>query len=331
MRVVQVQQHFQPGLLLAGSITNKEVDKCPVQQKGKGDSSSNIENTNVPDHKEHLDKNCPELSTTFESAFVHLKNSKYYSLIPPGEKKIPETSVHKQAKPSKNTILVNPRQKGNPLLKSIRNVPWEFSEIEPDYVMGQTTCALFLRFVNYMKKHFKIEPDYVKSQITCTLFLSLRYHSLFPNYIHDRLKALGKSYQLRVLLVQVDVTDPHPTLKELSKIAILADCTLMLAWSPEEAGRYVETYKVFENKSAEFIMEKQEDDLYSQLVDALTTVKSINRTDAMSLLSMFGSLEKIVEASENDLSLCPGIGPQKAARLHWVLHQPFIKSQGQHV
>lgn len=225
-------------------------------------------------------------------------------MIPPGEEKIPETSVHKEAKPSKNTILVNPRQKGNPLLKSIRNVPWEFSEIEPDYVMGQTTCALFL---------------------------SLRYHSLFPNYIHDRLKALGKSYQLRVLLVQVDVTDPHPTLKELSKIAILADCTLMLAWSPEEAGRYVETYKVFENKSAEFIMEKQEDDLYSQLVDALTTVKSINRTDAMSLLSMFGSLEKIAEASENDLSLCPGIGPQKAARLHWVLHQPFIKSQGQHV
>ena len=33
---------------------------------------------------------------------------------------------------------------------------------------------------------------------------SVRYHSLHPNYIHDRLKSLGKQYQLRVLLVLVD-------------------------------------------------------------------------------------------------------------------------------
>lgn len=73
-------------------------------------------------------------------------------------------------------LLVNPKQRGNPLLKSVRNVPWEFDDIVPDYQMGQTTCALFL---------------------------SLRYHNLNPDYIHDRLKNLGRLYQLRVLLVQV--------------------------------------------------------------------------------------------------------------------------------
>ncbi len=36
------------------------------------------------------------------------------------------------------------------------------------------------------------------------LFCSVRYHSLHPNYVHDRLKSLGKQYQLRVLLVLVD-------------------------------------------------------------------------------------------------------------------------------
>ncbi|KAG2456699.1 ERCC1 protein, partial [Polypterus senegalus] len=36
-------------------------------------------------------------------------------------------------------------------------------------------------------------------------FNSLRYHNLNPNYIHDRLKQLGKAFTLRVLLVQVDV------------------------------------------------------------------------------------------------------------------------------
>lgn len=67
-------------------------------------------------------------------------------------------------------------QKGNPLLKFITNVLWEYSDIVPDYVMGKTTCALFL---------------------------SIRYHQLNPDYIHERLKLLGNAYNLRVLLVQV--------------------------------------------------------------------------------------------------------------------------------
>ena len=62
------------------------------------------------------------------------------------------------------------------MLKNIRSVPWEFGDIVADYEMGTVMCALFL---------------------------SLRYHNLNPNYIHERLKLLGQSYDLRVLLVQV--------------------------------------------------------------------------------------------------------------------------------
>ncbi|CAL1269255.1 unnamed protein product [Larinioides sclopetarius] len=186
--------------------------------------------------------------------------------------------------------------RGNPLLKNIRNVPWEFSEVEPDYVMGKSACALFL---------------------------SLRYHNLFPNYIHDRLKALGKSYSLRVLLVQVDVAEPNPPLKDLSVISILADCTLMVAWSAEEAGMYLETYKTFENKSADLIKEKQDSDHYSQLIDCLTTIRSINKTDATVLLSNFKTLKGIVLASVEDLTQCPGMGPLKAKRLYDALRKPL--------
>lgn len=43
--------------------------------------------------------------------------------------------------------------------------------------------------------------------------LSLRYHNLHPDYIHQRLQSLGKNFALRVLLVQVDVVSrgPSPT------------------------------------------------------------------------------------------------------------------------
>ncbi|XP_063174636.1 DNA excision repair protein ERCC-1 isoform X3 [Chroicocephalus ridibundus] len=194
-------------------------------------------------------------------------------------------------------IVVSPRQRGNPVLKFVRNVPWEFGDIVPDYVLGQSTCALFL---------------------------SLRYHHLHPDYIHDRLRQLGRSYGLQLLLVQVDV-DPHQALKELAKVCILADCTLLLAWSPEEAGRYLETYKAYEQKPPDLLKERVEQDFLSRMTDCLTSVKSVNKTDALSLLTAFGSLAAVVGASREDLSLCPGVGPQKAKRLFDVLHEPFLK------
>ncbi|XP_030199830.1 DNA excision repair protein ERCC-1 isoform X1 [Gadus morhua] len=200
---------------------------------------------------------------------------------------------------SGGSIIVSPRQRGNPILKFVRSVPWEFGEITPDYVLGQTTCALFL---------------------------SLRYHSLNPDYIHDRLKLLGQTFTLRVLLVQVDVKDPH-SLKELARMCILADCTLILAWSPEEAGRYLETYKSYEKKPADLLKEHVEKDYLSKVTDCLTTVRSINKTDSITLLSAFSSVKGIINASKEDLVLCPGLGPQKAKRLHDVLHQPFLKSK----
>ncbi|KAM9631730.1 DNA excision repair protein ERCC-1 isoform 1-T1 [Trichechus inunguis] len=197
-----------------------------------------------------------------------------------------------------NSIVVSPRQRGNPVLKFVRNVPWEFGDVLPDYMLGQSTCALFL---------------------------SLRYHNLHPDYIHQRLQSLGKNFALRVLLVQVDVKDPQQALKELAKMCILADCTLVLAWSPEEAGRYLETYKAYEQKPADLLMEKLEQDFISRVTDCLTTVKSVNKTDSQTLLAIFGSLEQLIAASREDLALCPGLGPQKARRLFDVLHEPFLK------
>nr|CAG4652104.1 EOG090X0BTB [Triops cancriformis] len=243
------------------------------------------------------------------AAFQNLKQSEAYEQVaaeaaaslPPEENESTESNGAKITYKA-NSIVVSPRQRGNPLLKSIRNVAWEYGDIVPDYVMGQTTCALFL---------------------------SLRYHNLNPNYIYDRLKSLGKQYELRILLVQVDIKDPHHPLKELTKICLLADLTLMVAWSPEEAGKMIETYKIFEHKPPDLIMEKPDTNSSAKVVDALTTIKSVNRTDAATLLSNFHTLANILQASEEDLSLCPGIGPLKASRLYRVLHEDFKKGKSE--
>lgn len=51
----------------------------------------------------------------------------------------------------------------------------------------------------------------------------------------------------------------------------------------------------------------------------------MNKTDAMTLLSRFKSLEGILNASEYQLSECPGIGPVKAKKLHGTLHEQFCR------
>ncbi|XP_072939898.1 DNA excision repair protein ERCC-1 [Epargyreus clarus] len=195
-------------------------------------------------------------------------------------------------------VLVSQKQRGNPVLKYITSVPWEYDDIIPDFEVGKTICLLFL---------------------------SVRYHNLDPDYINNRLKELGKKYDLRVLLVQVDLKDPHAALKNLTRICLLTDMTLMLAWSPEEAAKIIENYKIFENKPPDKIMEKVENDPHQKIINALTSIKPVNKTDAMTLITTFGTLENIIKATESRLAECPGFGATKAKKLYKALHEPFLK------
>lgn len=234
-----------------------------------------------------MDDTLANIAHEFEDDFLENKND--------------QTSTEKSTNASSGStynLLVNPKQRGNPLLKAIHNVTWEFSDIVPDYQMGQTSCALFL---------------------------SLCYHNLNPDYIHERLKQLGNSYQLRVLLVLVDNKDPHHMLKNLTRICILADLTLILAWSFDEAGKIIETYKIYENKPADYIRERGESSTYLRLIQALITIKPINKSDAMALIDKFKTLEGILQASEHQIASLPGIGERKAKKLHSTLHAKFCK------
>ena len=109
-------------------------------------------------------------------------------------------------------------------------------------------------------------------------------------------------------------------------LAILSEMTLMLAWSHEEAASILETYKLFENKPPDMIMEKSGTEPHEKLIEALTSVKSVNKTDAVTLLGTFKTLGEIVKATPEDLALCPGVGPNKAKKLHKVLHESFRRN-----
>ncbi|CAI7788848.1 unnamed protein product [Closterium sp. NIES-54] len=75
------------------------------------------------------------------------------------------------------------------------------------------------------------------------------------NYLYFRIRELQKSFRLRIVLCHVDVDDVTKPLHDITKTALLNDCTLLCAWSPNECARYLETLKSYENKPANGILD----------------------------------------------------------------------------
>ena len=204
-----------------------------------------------------------------------------------------------QALPSRaapSAILVSPRQKGNPSLNYIRSLPWEYGDIPADYVLGATTCALFL---------------------------SLKYHRLHPEYIYSRIRVLGHKYNLRVLLTMVDIENHEEPLKELSKTSLINNLTLILCWSAQEAGRYLELYKSYEHASPQSIRAHQATSYSEKLVEFITVPRSINKTDALSLVSSFGSIRAAVNARPEEIGEITGWGEKKVQRWCGTVSENF--------
>lgn len=203
-------------------------------------------------------------------------------------------ALPKRAGPS--SIIVSPRQKGNPILTGIKQVPWEYGDIVPDYILGVTTCALFL---------------------------SLKYHRLHPEYIYNRIKQLQGKYSLRVVLVMVDIENHEDPLKELSKTSLINNVTLILCWSAAEGGRYLELFKSFENAAPTAIKQHQSTSYSDRMVDFITTPRSVNKTDAVSLVSQFGSIRTAVNARHEDVAGIAGWGEKKVERWCASVREPF--------
>ena len=182
---------------------------------------------------------------------------------------------------------------------------WEYSDTLADYVLGTTTCALFL---------------------------SLKYHRLHPEYIYNRIRDLRGQFALRILLTMVDIENHEESLRELSKTSLMNNVTIILCWSAQEAGRYLELFKMFENAAPTSIKAQQSTTYSDRLVDFITVPRSINKTDAVGLVSNFGSVRTAVNASPDELGLIAGWGEKKVQRWCNSVREPFrIKRGKKHV
>ncbi|GMM35461.1 DNA repair protein [Saccharomycopsis crataegensis] len=231
-------------------------------------------------------------------------------------------------------IAVNPSQKGNPLLQSLKNIPYEFTSI--------------------------VKTDYLINNSISVIFLSLKYHKLRPDYIYERLKKIGTSSlvdnnnnnnnnkgqkttrndsQLRVLLLVLDADNNYwDSLQELTRLCVFNNFTLLAAWNYEEAGEYISllksldstpTYKVQGNVTKDkfdIIKGIQKEDYYSRLLDTLTSVRSINKTDVSKVASSgkFRNFKDLVNDDGEQLELIEGFGNVKIKRFKNAINEPFL-------
>jgi len=196
---------------------------------------------------------------------------------------------------SGSNIIVSQRQRKNPLLECIKHGR-EFADIVADFQVGRTTGILFL---------------------------SLKYHRLHPEYIAQRIDSLGTSYHLRILLILCDIAEHQEPIREMTKKCLINNITIIVAWSNDEAGLYISSYKKLEHRPPTMIKERVDKDHSSVFRSALTSISKVNRTDVETLRSSIGSFADIADASTERLEKLPGFGQVKVKRLRDAFDKPF--------
>ncbi|TPX10184.1 uncharacterized protein E0L32_001381 [Thyridium curvatum] len=261
--------------LIAAMAASAATSSRPAQQSGSRVQQPTPQKIQQPT-PQRLDKAPPE-------------NASGAKVVQPTPQALPGRS-------SGSSILVSPRQKGNPVLACLKSLPWEYSDIPADYVLGLTTCALFL---------------------------SLKYHRLHPEYIYTRIRNLQGRYNLRVLLTMVDISNHEDALRELAKTSLVNNVTIILCWSAAEAARYLELYKSYEHANFAAIRGQQATTYAEKLVEFVTVPRSVNKADAIALVSSFGSLRNAINADPEQVAIISGWGERKVKNWCKVVEEPF--------
>lgn len=128
---------------------------------------------------------------------------------------------------------------------------------------------------------------------------------------------------MRVLLTIVDIPNHEDSLRELSKTSLVNNVTLVLCWSAAEAARYLELYKSYEHASFAAIKGAQATSYADKLVEFVTVPRSVNKTDAVALVSTFGSLKASINADPETIGVIGGWGEKKVKAWSKAVDEPF--------
>lgn len=111
-------------------------------------------------------------------------------------------------------------------------------------------------------------------------------------------------------------------LLSVNELCVSGGCSLVLSFSAAETARYLELLRLCDSRSARTIRTRLDDQYAPRLQDVLTAVRSVNKTDVLTLAGRFGSVRGIMQATQRQMAACPGFGRagKKARRLWDTVH-----------
>ena len=180
---------------------------------------------------------------------------------------------------------------------------WESHNIVADFEMGKTTVGLVLPLLAHKRNEKGV---------------LLRMAHVKGDYLH------------KLLIIINDMAEQQDEAIYLTRLGILCNTsgwTMVVAWSPEEAARYIRTFRKYLNHSVALIDDKLDTRrtglFYANFETALLTIDGIQQRDVRHLLARFGSFAQLANADVEWLKECENFGPVKAQRLYDVFHKPF--------
>lgn len=133
------------------------------------------------------------------------------------------------------------------------------------------------------------------------------------NYLPARIRNLktfsSESEPLKAMFLVVEKEEDLSGLEEVNIQCVLEEVTLLVVTQPSELEGYLRGYTKSRQQAT-----------YLKPKDLLVAVKGVNETDAANLLSTFGNLANLFQATEAQLRAVKGIGPLKAKNLSKVFH-----------
>jgi len=103
-------------------------------------------------------------------------------------------------------------------------------------------------------------------------------------------------------------------LNDLSLLCFEKHFTLICGWTEKELASYIENFKYYE-KRPQKAFRQRDASVLSHVVETLTSIPTINKTDANMLLANFGSLKSIINAPSHLLNDLTGFGSIKVHRM----------------
>ena len=174
----------------------------------------------------------------------------------------------------------------------------------------------------------RISPDFIFSRSICGVYVSYSYHLAKPDFYSKILeKVKGLKIKMNFIFFNVDERRAEfgDVLNFFQNYSFLSNFRLLLCFGFEEVAKYISLIKINERKSSEILKTKVEDDFISKAKDLLTSVKSVNSTDAITLLQNFSSLRKISQSTKAQLLSSPGLGGKKCTNILKIFQTPLKK------